>query len=131
MKKPEVKKAFLFSRWDIPVILFWLVCAGCLFLTSEGSFGQTSAEKKLEITVKNEVFGVYSLDEDRTIEIGDKNTCRIEGGCVSMIYADCPDKACERSGSIQNPGESIVCLPNGVILKITGGDKGGLDAIVE
>lgn len=47
-------------------------------------------------------------------------TVHIRGGKVWVSDADCPDKVCERTGEIGRSGQSIVCLPNGVAVRITG-----------
>jgi hypothetical protein len=52
----------------------------------------------------------------------------ISGGRVRMIDSACPDKLCVRSGWISRQGESIVCLPNRVVIEITGGE-GGPDVV--
>ena len=58
----------------------------------------------LEITVDGELYGTYSLSEDRTVEIGDGNVCRIENGQVTMIRADCPDQLCIHQKAIGSGG---------------------------
>ena len=65
--------------------------------------------------------GTYPLDEDRIIEISDKNVCEIKDGAAYMKEADCPDRLCVGEKPISKNGETIVCLPNRVILKITEG----------
>lgn len=49
------------------------------------------------------------------IEIGDEK--------VRVIEADCPDKIDVRQGYISKIGETIVCLPNKMIVEIKGMDK--------
>lgn len=50
------------------------------------------------------------------IEIGDEE--------VRVIQADCPDKLDVKKGYISNIGETIVCLPNKMIVEIKGVAKG-------
>lgn len=105
--------------------LFWIIPRGL------GVFAKTEASR-VRITVAGEEYGTYSLSEDQTIEINDTNICEIKGGKVNMIEADCPDQLCIRQGSIHIQGESIVCLPNRVVLEITGNDKDDqLDGVVQ
>ena len=82
-----------------------------------------SGEAMLEVTSGSSVIGIYSLNEDREISIEDKNTIVIENGQVYMAEADCPDKLCVNSKPISSRGQSIVCLPNRVILKIIGAEE--------
>ena len=46
----------------------------------------------------------------------------IENGSVVMEWADCPDQLCVNHRSISRDGESIICLPNRVVVSIEGTD---------
>ena len=105
---------------------FWLVPRAVVF------FGN-SKEQKLRITVSGEEYGTYSLEEDQVIKVGDTNVCEIKDKKVSMISADCPDQLCIHQRPIQLQGETIVCLPNKVVLEIMGTkqtDQEALDGVV-
>ena len=81
--------------------------------------GQFTYEKaQLRITVDGEEYGVYSLEEDQVIRIGDTNVCEIMDGYVTMTEADCPDHLCMKQKRISKTGGTIVCLPNRVVLEI-------------
>ena len=45
---------------------------------------------------------------------------KIKDGKVTMISAQCPDQLCRKQGPVFRPGETIVCLPNKVVLEIKG-----------
>lgn len=78
-----------------------------------------SDRQMLKISVDGKVYGEYSLEDKQEIKIGDTNVCQIEeDGTVSMTEADCPDHLCVKQGKIKEFGESIVCLPNKVVLEI-------------
>lgn len=51
------------------------------------------------------------------------NLITIEKGRIRITDADCPDKICVKSGWISQAGETIVCLPHKLIIKIQGGTK--------
>ena len=53
------------------------------------------------------------------------NNIIIEDGHVSMAYSDCANQVCVDTGAIHLSGDSIVCLPNKVMVEITGGGKDG------
>ena len=64
-----------------------------------------------------------------TNDIPDKDiSVRIEESRVWVEHSDCPDQICVRSGEISAAGQSVVCLPNRVVVKITGVAQ--LDAVV-
>ncbi|MBQ9014536.1 MAG: NusG domain II-containing protein [Firmicutes bacterium] len=81
-----------------------------------------------QVTVRTggELYGVYSLDEDQTVTIKQgsrENEFEIRDGTVRMLHANCHNHDCIQQGSISRTGETIVCLPNKVVLEITGGEE--------
>lgn len=122
------------KKKDLILICSVLVLAAAFWLIPRavGIFGHSKAQK-LRITVSGKEYGVYSLDEDQVIKIGDTNVCEIKDKKVTMISAECPDQLCIHQGPIRLQGETIVCLPNKVVLEVTGmkqTDKEALDEIV-
>lgn len=79
--------------------------------------------RQVEISVDGEVVKTLSLDKDDDLVIegfkGGSNRVLIENGQVRVSEADCPDKVCVKQGFISQNGESIVCLPNRMIARIT------------
>ena len=59
------------------------------------------------------------------------NIVEISGGSVSVTKASCKNQVCVRHGKISHTGESIVCLPNRLVVTIEGGDRegGGYDSV--
>lgn len=122
------------KKKDLILICSMLVLAAAFWLVPRavGFFGN-SKEQKLRITVSGEEYGTYSLEEDQVIKVGDTNVCEIKDKKVSMISADCPDQLCIHQRPIQLQSETIVCLPNKVVLEITGTkqtDQEALDGVV-
>lgn len=85
----------------------------------------------VEITVNGEAFAEYPLEKEQAqvVEIGSTNKLVIQGGRAEMTWADCPDQICVRHTAISRAGESIICLPNKVVVSIVGGEAGELDAV--
>ena len=58
---------------------------------------------------------------------------RIEDGCVSIVESDCPDRVCVLMGPIRREGEVLICVPNKLVVKITGrsnkNDQDSFDSI--
>ena len=106
------------------VLLIASICAAALLILLVRHAGRREASSVLTITVDGTLYGTYPLDEDREIRIGETNVCEIRDGKVRMTEADCPDRSCVRSGAIGRGGGTVVCLPNRVILKTTGGEDG-------
>lgn len=51
---------------------------------------------------------------------------------VRVAWADCPTQDCVRTGLITRSGQSIVCLPGRIVIRLEGGgtEDVGVDAVV-
>lgn len=90
----------------------------------------TDAEAKVVIKSGGKLFAEYPLSEDRDVDVPadpGENLVRIKGGKVSVVSASCKNQVCVKHGAISKPGESIVCLPNRLVVSIesSGSDEGG------
>ncbi len=74
------------------------------------------------VEVDGEVFGRYPLDENTSIRIetgtDGYNVLEIADGYASVTEASCPDKLCVRQHKISRSDETIVCLPNRVVVSV-------------
>jgi hypothetical protein len=88
---------------------------------------------KVVITVDGELYDTIYLKEDASytvkLEDGSYNTFEIKDGYVDMLDASCPDKICVNHKSIHYNNETIVCLPNRVVLEVENGEDSDVDAI--
>jgi hypothetical protein len=85
-----------------------------------------------EISVEGELYRTVELSVPQSIEIRtDKgyNLLKIEDDHIDMIEADCRDQICVHTKAAEIPGDTIVCLPNEVVILIKGSAGGELDAI--
>ena len=93
-----------------------------------------TAGDKVQISADGEVYGIYPLDEDGEIEVtedGHTNHITIKDGQVSMSYSTCLNQVYVNTGAISETKDSIVCLPNRVVVEIiSSGDGKGGDADV-
>ena len=90
-----------------------------------------SGAGKVSVTVDGEIFGTYSLAEDQTVDIDGTNRLVIENGTAEMEWADCPDQICVNHRAVSREGESIICLPNQVVISVTDGEEAELDGVVQ
>ena len=88
-------------------------------------------QNEVAVTVHGEEFGSYSLAEDQTIDIDGTNRLVIEDGTARMEWADCPDQVCVNHRAVSRNGESIICLPNEVVVSVRGGEEAELDGVVQ
>ena len=88
--------------------------------------------KRALIELDGETVGNFPLDEDRLIPVeGKLGTTRVEISVkgVRVLDSPCPYKLCIKSGSIRRSGETLVCLPNRVVVRITGDEGEEVDAV--
>jgi len=83
------------------------------------------------VTVDGEEYGRYSLDTDTIEKIefdnGTYNVLEIKDGQVNMTEASCPDQICVNHAHIHYSSETIVCLPNKLVVEIVNGEDDDLD----
>ena len=64
----------------------------------------------------------FTLKENREYRVegkdGSYNVLYIQDAKVYMKEASCPDQICVEHRAIQHVGETIVCLPNEIVLKV-------------
>lgn len=98
-------------------------------------FGHQEQGEMVEVTVDGEIYGIYPLREEQEIPILPKeakeatNLLVIADGQADMESAGCPDQLCVHQAAISHVGETIVCLPNRVVVTITG-EEAPLDPVV-
>lgn len=107
------------------IIILLVAGTGLLYYMNLGD--QEAA--KITITVDNKLFGTYSLDEEQEIPINNTNYLIIKDHKADMIDANCPDKNCVNQKAISKNKETIICLPNEVVVEVVGGKEAGLDAV--
>lgn len=114
-----------------------ILIAALLALSAASYFGirlyaaAHTKEAVAVVTVDGEEYGRYPLDEDCTacIELSDEsyNVLVISGGYADMTEASCPDKICVSHRKISKTNETIVCLPNRVVVTIENAGDAEID----
>lgn len=118
-EKQSINKKHL--RNDIILILTLLSVSaiGLLYLFVFRSGGNT-----VKVMVDGELYGMYSLSQNVTEDIvsgengSQLNRLIIRDGRAYMEVATCPDGICVAHRPIFRNGESIVCLPNRVVITV-------------
>lgn len=124
MKSPKAKIALKRRNDIIFIIALLLISAiGLVYLFVFRDSGDT-----VKVTVDAKPYGIYSLSEDIIEEIisGDngeeRNLLVIKDGKAYVESASCPDGICSAHRPIFRNGESIVCLPNKVVITVITAD---------
>lgn len=54
---------------------------------------------------------------------GGSNTIVVQDGRICVSHATCPDQVCVKQGWVSTDATPIVCLPNGLVIQVKGGDR--------
>lgn len=100
-------------------VIIVIACAA-LFLQTFLSAPAAQAE----VSVDGQVVEVLDLTRDGQLTVtgsgGGTNLLVVQDGQIWCQEASCPDKVCISQGKQREAGSAIVCLPNRLIVTITG-----------
>ena len=124
--------SFKFKVGDVILIFIFLIIGIVSPFLLLGKSDNVTAQI---IKDKNILYSINlnEIDKPVTYKIDDKFTNYIvaEKGRIRFSSSNCPDEVCVHKGWISRSGQTIVCLPNGVIIKIIGQSKNNdIDAIL-
>lgn len=112
----------IIKKADIILFICLILIGGAL---SYLAFSGSSTGDLVVVKVNGEIYGKYSLSKDRTITVnrnGHMNKITIKGGKVQVSKSSCKNQICVKQGSISTTHQSIVCIPNRVVISIEGKD---------
>ena len=117
-------------KWGDFVII-GVVLALAAAIAAVLALGTSGDRLYAEVWQDNELVERVELTDstDRTIDLDGHNVIVLSGRTARMQSADCRDQVCVRTGTLTHAGQVAVCLPNRVVLRLTG-DTGEIDAIV-
>ena len=108
---------------NVVVVLLCIATPVVLFFTGRNE------EKTAVISYDGKTEKTISLDEECVYKTHGVEI-KVENGQAFVIYSDCPDGLCMRMKKAKNSGDSIICVPNRVSIKIVGqARKDGADIV--
>lgn len=112
-----------FRKTDLIAVAIVVVLAAAVLLAFMPSSDTSPAQ--IAIYQDGELIKTLSINESQKFEISGKytNTVTIQDGKVAITQSNCPGSDCVACGWIANSGRSIVCLPNGVEIRILSQDS--------
>ncbi len=114
------------------MLVAFIIALGVFSLVALNYFRQTG--KLVIIEVNGQIVQQLDLKVSKQISVDGpigKTAIKIEQGKAQVIHSDCPEKICMKTGKIHRVGEIIVCVPNKVVVKISGQEKNRFDAITQ
>ena len=126
-----MEKRKLIGRRDLVLLAVFLVIG--LLLLAWWQFRPVAAGGIAEVAVDGEGVAELPLGGDTEMVIegygGRENTLVIRDREADITSASCPDGVCVRHRAVSRDGESIICLPNRVVVTIRGGEEGNVDGV--
>ena len=126
-KDPSDWKLKFVKPADI-ILLIFAAAAVALFLFYTLRPGSVEALSAV-VSVDGEKVAVLPLNEDADYSPADGIVIRVRGGEAYFAVSDCPDQLCIKAGQLKKPGDTAVCLPRRVTVRITGGQAARPDAV--
>ena len=126
----DIFKHLKLAVFDYVIIVFVLALSLTLIVCF--SDNQSGAQQcVIEVDGKEYArFDMTLLTEEKVIDIDSqygRNVVVIDRGGVSVTESSCPDGSEVKSGRITKPGQSLICLPNRVVVRLEG--NSGVDAV--
>lgn len=91
---------------------------------------ESSDEKRTLIYQNGKLMRQIGLSEDKEVWfLGEKLQVQIKAGRIRVLKADCPEHVCMNTGWIQHSGQTIVCVPNKVLIEIKSIEPVLVDAV--
>lgn len=116
-------------RNDIILIAGLLAAAGIAF----GAIQLSKSRGGYAVVIQDgKEVASYPLNVDTSVTFDSPtgyNTLVIKDGKADVTEASCPDKLCVNQHSISYNGETIVCLPNKLVVKIVSEAESDVDII--
>ena len=87
------------------------------------------------VTINGVEVGEYNLSKDGVYSLnGGTNELTVKDGVAYMSASSCPGHDCENWGKVKYVGQSIVCLPNNIVITIVANENspdadGGVDFV--
>lgn len=129
MKNVFIKKGDIITAAAILAVCAALFLGLYVFNPNDGNY--------VQITQNGKAAAFLPLNRDCVYEVESggqtTNTVEIKDGFVSVIYAGCPDQICVNHKRISKTGESIICLPNKVVISVvdSNGNENEIDGVAQ
>ena len=74
----------------------------------------------VRVSVDGKEIAAYPLSQNIEVAIDELGHNTL---VIHILDADCPDQLCVKQGKISRGGQSIICLPNKLVIEIEGGEN--------
>jgi hypothetical protein len=126
------KKDSFYRLSKLDIIFASLIVVFSLFyiIKSLRVFSQGLKGSRASIYHQGELIKQVSLDKDKQISVlKGKLELEVKNGLIRVIEADCLRQVCVNRGWIGRVSETIVCLPNKILVEVSQGPAALVDAV--
>ncbi len=118
------KRSRFLTPADAAIVVSLLALAAALLLLPGKETGKAEVIKDGEL-----LYGIDLSDvkESYILEPDDGVKILVGHGEISFADSDCPNRLCVNTGKLTRAGDTAVCLPHKILIRITG--KTPLDAV--
>ncbi|HKM18397.1 MAG: NusG domain II-containing protein [Firmicutes bacterium] len=112
-------------KGDLLIFVVLMLIGGIVLISNLLQEGQAGITAVLEIDgVIVERFNLEADLENYRAETDlGYNILEFAEGAVRVVEADCPDKICMHFGWIKHVGQTVVCLPHRLVIRIVNGSS--------
>ena len=120
------------TPWDAVVALAVVAFAVVLIFLLRPTQGSAVTAV---ITLDGETVAQYrldQLDQPETLTLNEAPyplTIAIEPGRICIDHSECPSQDCVHTGRISRSGQQIICLPNRLVISLSGSEAEEFDAV--
>lgn len=116
---------------DFYLIIGILIATAIVVIFSNIITRKDTASAVAVVTIDGSEYGRFPLDKDVTERIeysdGAYNVLSIHDGICEITEASCRDQICVHHMSVQYNGQTIVCLPNKLVITIENSNNDDID----
>lgn len=115
MNKADLTLFFVLGMFSFLLFLY--------FQEEKGTLANVYYDKELILQInleKDETYTVMGANGEVTLEV--------KRGIIKVLEENSPNHICSKQAGISSPGESLICLPNKIVIEI---EQNEFDAIVK
>lgn len=120
-------------------MLIVIVASVSLLLIGMRFLPVSNAQVQARVELEGETVRILNLQavDGSVVTIsfkGGEAQLEVKGGAIRLLPMPgsiCPRKICSHTGWIKRPGETIICVPNRLAIRLTGESEGGVDAVTK
>ena len=120
------------TLWDAAVVLALAAAALLLFFQispSEGNFLTATVVLDGEVIAEYDLSALTDPVSLRLDDIPYPLTIQAEPGRIRIVESSCPSQDCVHIGWVDRVGAQIICLPNRLVISLSGAAEPDFDAV--